>query len=79
VIFSDSRRHASRLPRDLREQMIDETNAFLNWALRHPGQVPRIPRRRVDRGGFSQLMRMPGARELAGRWWRRALEMVDRD
>lgn len=55
--------------------MIAETEAFLNWALWRE-DVPRIPRRRMDEGGFTRLMRQPGARALAGRWWRTTLEKL---
>jgi len=56
--------------------MIAETGAFLTWALAQEGGVPRIPRRRVDAGGFTELLRRPGAAELVGRFWARSLEWV---
>ena len=57
--------------------MIAETNAFLDWALVEGHRLPRIPRRRVDQGGFAELMRRPMARIMATHWWRRAVERVD--
>ena len=59
---------------DLRRQMIDETSALITWALAAQDQLPRIPTRRVDEGGFTAIMRhVPGARAMADRWWWRAL------
>lgn len=56
--------------------MIAETSAFLTWALarQREGQAfPRIPRRRVDQGGFTSLLRQPGARAAVAHWWSRVL------
>lgn len=64
-------------PRDLRREMIAETSAFLTWALSGDRGLPRIPRRRVDQGGFSQFVRQPGVRALIDRWWSRTLDMFD--
>ena len=63
-------------PRDRRLEMIEETNRFLNWALSEDADVPRIPTRLVDRGGFSEIMRMRGAREMAARWWAKVVDML---
>ena len=61
---------------DDRQRMIAEHSAFLSWALvRHDG-LPRIPRRRVSRGGFVPLLRQPGARAAVDHWWRRVLEQL---
>lgn len=60
-----------------RHRMIAETNAFLDWALGNGEGLPRIPRRRVDQGGFTELMRRPLAKIVAAHWWRRALDRVD--
>lgn len=57
-----------------RLRMIQETGEFLSWALREGHDLPRIPRRRVDRGGFTELMRRPLARVVVAHWWRRVLE-----
>ncbi len=63
-------------PRDRRLEMIEETNRFLNWALSEGADVPRIPTRLVDRGGFGDIMRMRGARHLAARWWAKVIEIL---
>ena len=62
-----------RRPADTRERMIRETNAFLSWSLSKDRGLPRIPRRRVDMGGFGTILRHPGARALIRRWWLRIL------
>ncbi|MEX0655550.1 MAG: hypothetical protein WDZ31_08625 [Phycisphaeraceae bacterium] len=72
--MGDRRRH--RRPLDTREQMIAETEAFLSWALHGERPLPRIPRRRVDEGGYTSLLRQPGARAAVVHWWRRALNQV---
>jgi hypothetical protein len=53
--------------------MIEETGVFLTWALREDRLLPRIPRRRVDQGGFTELMRGRMARIVVAHWWRRVL------
>ncbi len=63
-------------PRDPREQMIAQTSAFLSWALREGSDEPRIPRRRLDQGGFTKLLRAPGARAAVAHWWSRVLDRV---
>ncbi len=65
----------SRRP-ESREQMIATHNAFLEWALTEDRALPRIPTRRVDRGGFSEMMRLPGARMMAAHWWQTAIDRV---
>lgn len=60
---------------ETRQQMIDSTSAFLSWALRrHRRKLTYIPRRRVDQGGFSPLMREPGVRLRVDHWWKQVLE-----
>jgi len=73
-----SRRHGRERdrPRDLRHQMIHETSAFLSWALAQGSDMPRIPRRRVSEGGFSGLMRMPGARAAVAAFWERTFDRL---
>lgn len=66
----------SRRQRDARKRAIAETNAFLSWALAGDKPMPRIPRRRVDRGGFADLTRRPGSGRLIASWWAKALERV---
>jgi hypothetical protein len=70
-------RSNSYRPPDRRQQMIDETGAFLTWALRSGASLPKIPRRRVDAGGFAQLLRSPGAKAAVNHWWNRTLEIVE--
>jgi hypothetical protein len=57
--------------------MIRQTEAFLTLALRGHVHAPRIPRRRVDQGGFAELMQRPGGRAFAQRFWDRILDAVD--
>ena len=64
-----------RLP-DARRKAIAETNAFLSWALSGERPVPRIPRRRVERGGFGDMMRRPMAVRIVAHWWEQALDRV---
>ncbi|MEX0745957.1 MAG: hypothetical protein WD118_10195 [Phycisphaeraceae bacterium] len=59
-----------------RERMIAETSAFLSWALAREHRLPRIPRRRVSEGGFSDLLRRPEARAMVTHWWRRTLKQL---
>ncbi|MCC7144964.1 MAG: hypothetical protein IT443_00810 [Phycisphaeraceae bacterium] len=59
--------------------MIEETNAFLTWALSQERHLPRIPTRPVAQGGFANLLAHPGARRLAARWWANALKAVGFD
>ncbi len=62
-----------------RRQWTREHSAFLTWALeqeRTGRPLPRIPRKRVDQGGWSATMRTPGGRALVRRWWRRMLAEV---
>ena len=62
--------------KDARRRAIAETSAFLSWALRTDQPLPRIPRRRVDRGGFSEMMKRPLAGKIVAAWWAQALERV---
>jgi hypothetical protein len=63
-------------PRDARRQAIAETNAFLTWALARERGLPRIPRRKVDAGGFSELLKLPMARTVVDHVWGRLLGAV---
>lgn len=45
---------------------------FLSAALGHESELPRIPVRRVDRGGFGPLMARARGRRAAEEWWSRA-------
>lgn len=58
---------------ETRREMLRSTSRFLSRALRG-GVRLRIPRRRMDRGGFAPILRRRGARALVNRWWSRVLE-----
>jgi len=62
--------------RDARAQAIAETNAFLSWALTTDRPLPRIPRRRVEQGGFAEMMRRPLAGKIVAHWWSQAIERI---
>ena len=64
--------------RDLRKEMIDDASRFITWALSQSkeDQVPRIPVKLVEKGGFSKIMKMPGARAMAAKLWSRMLDML---
>ncbi|MFN3166354.1 MAG: hypothetical protein ACE37H_04735 [Phycisphaeraceae bacterium] len=72
--FGRSNRHAR--PADARRRAIAETSAFLSWALASDQPMPRIPRRRVDRGGFAQMLKSPLAGKLVMHWWASALDRI---
>jgi len=61
-----------------RRRMIAETSAFLTWALENNIEVPRIPRRRVDEGGFTRILKHPGAKTAVNWWWSRTLDFMDK-
>lgn len=63
---------------DRREYMIAETSTWLTWMLDNDIPVPRIPRRRVSDGGFTELLNLPGARMAMNVWWIRTLDWMDR-
>ncbi len=62
---------------DRREAMIAQTSAWLTWALDNDVPVPRIPRRRVSEGGFTQLLQLPEARAAVQWWWYRTFTFLD--
>ena len=63
-------------PIDARRRAIAETNAFLTWAMQSEEPMPRIPRRRVDRGGFAHLLSRPNASGIIACWWAKALDKI---
>jgi hypothetical protein len=69
-------RRKSGEPRDYQREMIDETSRWLSWALSERRDLPRIPTRMSDHGGFSALMKMTGARKLVAHWWGRVLDKL---
>jgi hypothetical protein len=73
--FGSSRR---QVPVDRRQMMIDQTSAFLTWALEHDVQLPRIPRLPVEQGGYDRVLARPGARAAAHFWWLRAIQTMDK-
>lgn len=62
---------------EVAQRMRDEHSAWLTEALRR-GQfdLPRIPVKRADQGGFSELTESARGREVCERWWRRALRAI---
>jgi hypothetical protein len=50
---------------------------FLSRALASRAVFPRIPVRRVDRGGFDSLRARPGGRDACERWWSSAFDRLD--
>ena len=74
-VWTGRQRPGRRVP-DIRVKMIEQSNAFLTWALAEDRHLPRIPRRRVSEGGFERLMQQPGARDAVNRWWSRTLSMI---
>lgn len=67
----------SRPIEEVAQRMRDEHSRWLTEALRR-GQfdLPRIPLKRADEGGFSDLIETPRGREICERWWRRALRAI---
>jgi len=63
----------SRRILETRQRMIEDTNAFIKWALENPDQVPQIPRRRADVGGYESMLKQPGARAAVNYWWYKML------
>lgn len=49
---------------------------WLTRALGTRRELPRIPVRRVDEGGFEAMMADPAGRLMARAWWDAALEKV---
>lgn len=66
----------SDVPRDLRTEMIAEHSAFLTAALAQDRGYPRIPRRRVDQGGFAEVLKLPAARAAVNHFWKRIFDAV---
>jgi hypothetical protein len=50
---------------------------WLTDAMRSGRPMPRIPLRRVEEGGWEELLARPKGRDVAERWWRRALRWVE--
>jgi hypothetical protein len=58
------------------EKATQEHSAWLTAALRSKQELPRIPVRRADTGGFDALRNRPSGKDHAERWWALALERV---
>lgn len=56
--------------------MINETSRFLSWALSEDRELPRIPTVPVDKGGYERLMKLPGAKRITTKWWKRAIDRI---
>ncbi len=57
-----------------------ELERWLNWALGVDGsELPRIPLRRVNDGGWSGVVRTLEGRRWADEWWEGAFAAVDLD
>lgn len=55
-----------------------EHSAWLTRALGRAGPAcPRIPVRRVERGGFGKLLARANGLVLSARWWAAALARID--
>jgi hypothetical protein len=53
-------------------------SAWLTRALSgESGELPRIPARRVQEGGFGALLWTSQGRQWAADWWRRLLEKLE--
>ncbi len=50
---------------------------WLTRALESGREYPRIPVRPVVTGGFSRLLARSNGRQLADRWWQRALARLE--
>lgn len=61
------------------EQFRRAHERWLTRALAAARPIPRIPLRRVDRGGFDGLLARPNGRQLAERWWSLAMALADLD
>lgn len=58
------------------EKATQEHSAWLTAMLRSGQDVPRIPIRRADTGGFDALRARPSGPARAEKWWDMALERV---
>ena len=62
---------------DPAERFRREHERWLNYALRHRLDLPRIPTRQVDSGGFARLMSIPMGRRAISRFWAAVLARED--
>ena len=54
-----------------------EHSRFLTLAILSGRRYPRIPAKRVDRGGYTGLMKLNEGEKRASMWWAAALNRVD--
>jgi hypothetical protein len=64
---------SSQDPLPVAERFRMEHEVWLNAVLRSGREMPRIPLRREDRGGFDRLRSRQGGPDRAARWWDLAL------
>ena len=62
---------------DPAERFRREHERWLNHALGHANMLPRIPTRRVNRGGFGRLLSTLRGRRAIARWWDVVLSRED--
>lgn len=58
---------------ETRRMMIESTNRYLSRMLGSRRRVPRIPRTRMDQGGFDWIQGHRGVRALVEHFWNRLL------
>ncbi len=57
IYFSLPRRSRLETYEEFRQRLLDETSAFIEWGLKNPNRVPRIPTHRVGMGDFSERIK----------------------
>ncbi len=57
IYFGSSRRLRFETYDQFRQRLLDETSVFIEWGLKNPGGVPRIPAHPVGAGDFSHRIR----------------------
>ena len=68
-----------RDPAELGQRARREHSQWLTRAMTEGRSYPRIPARRADLGGFSELLSRPEGRIVVDWWWAHTLEQVDSD
>ncbi|MBS0190726.1 MAG: hypothetical protein JSR52_06205 [Planctomycetes bacterium] len=67
----------SRPIEEVSQRMRDEHSRWLTEALaRGKFDLPRIPVRRQDQGGFDELTATARGRVICERWWRKAFRAI---
>ncbi|MGC8560454.1 MAG: hypothetical protein ACP5O1_07215 [Phycisphaerae bacterium] len=57
IYFGPHRRSRLETYEQFRRRLLDETSAFIEWGLKNPHRVPRIPTHPVGLGQFSQRIK----------------------